>query len=161
MESICDSDATLEHVWQLLDARFDSSKTPAQQLAYDIMHGGPITTQNSASIITLARGCQTARRIKNQDARALVILDDETAQESIIKRLDGELTRDWIKYKRERAHPLRPTSFSTLSEWIQTQSEIHTDIIKMGQGADQLKSHPVTGARSPQSEEHTSELQSQ
>ena len=98
---------------------------PAQRLLNDCLNGPVISASEPSKLFAFAQNCETALDLKEFNSGSLLLLEEETTQDTITNRLDRDLNIKWHDYRRTSLHRYSTVPFKELTQWIKVQAEIY------------------------------------
>lgn len=114
----------LQHIQNALDKRFRTTRSPSQQLLYDLTHGPTITTTDSDKLFLLAHNCNTALELRKRDPTVLASLEETSQQDNIINRLGPHLYQKWHEHHQDKLRDVSPIPFNAFELWIDAQATL-------------------------------------
>ena len=113
--------------WETMDKRFCTKQRPSQHLLQILLRGPIISCDDPDSLFAFARNCQTAVELQQHNPGLLASLEEQTTQDTIVRRLEQRLYVEWHKHRREQFQADTHVPFRRFVSWLDTQAEIYLD----------------------------------
>ena len=84
-----------------LQERFSTNDRPSKQLLKELQQGPAVSITDASKLYMFAQSCGNIADFYQSNPTSLSILNEESTQNLIIKRLDQDLSIEWFKYKGE------------------------------------------------------------
>ena len=99
--------------WKNLDKCYQTKQSPSQQLVSKLTRGPKIHFNDTSSLYELAMHCQSAVAIRSRPSNSLIILDDPSTLDFVVKRLDEQLYAQWLLH----SQVLEVPTFEQFADW--------------------------------------------
>ena len=103
----------LTMAWKNLDKRYQTKQSPSQQLVSKLTRGPKVHFNDTSSLYELAMHCQSAVAIRSRPSNSLIILDDPSTLDFVVKRLDEQLYAQWLLH----SQVLEVPTFEQFADW--------------------------------------------
>ena len=124
LEMECSPERALDQAWNELQKQFQSPYLPSQELLYHLLNGPTITSSTHSALFAFAQECNIMAEIQRMNPTSLPSLEEQTTQDQITNRLDGELNIKWHEFKCIQLHSNSTTPFHKFAKWITNQAEV-------------------------------------